>query len=979
MTLQLKLLGAPSLSNGAEEVHLRRKRAIALLAYMSVTQTCHRREALAALFWPESAPSRSLSALRNLLWMIRQTPAAAALDADRSSVRVDTDDALRVDVNEFRLLSRTCPEHRHSLETACEACVPSLQRALALWKGEFLAGYTIDGSAEFDDWQLAEGHALRQEYGELLSRLIRHSADREDWAAVLEYGRIAVRHDPLNELAYRALMKAHAESGHRSDALGVYDTCVSSLEEALGVAPAEETVRLAEALRASGSLARSQPAQPNLLLLTRAKPLIGREHEVRRIKRLISSGEERVVAVVGLGGIGKTTVALRAAEALAPTFADGIVMLSVDRLRPDTSVASALASSLGAAVGCVLTDSHADRVGSILRDRAVLIILDAVEDHAEEVEQLVPVLLPLSNASVILTSRKTLGGLGTCLTLGGLRVPVAGDPPEEAEGTEAVRLLRLTAKRSGVEEPVADMETKVVARLARTLEGSPLALEMAAGWRRHYSWAEIDDRVSESVRFLVPNPRGGRLGHETLAAVFEHSWEGLSENARQALASLSVLSGPFTMVAAEDIAGAGPSVLASLVNRFLLVPSDERMFRMHGLVRGFASEKLSVEGREQAILRQVHHYAKATEEWLIPLRGAGQHEVLHKIERELRGMDSAFYEAAARGLSEPLSILAEGLWIYYLARTDVIEGEEVFAAAFDAYTKVPNADRQIAGFIRIACGFFSNWARAASAHDRIDEGLALTETSEPLTRLRALGYMIYSSVSYRTPREENEGRLRDALRFFRDEGDDSGEAWILGGLADLEFRAGNLASAKTLAEECLLLRRRIGDQWGEGLIIFRLAQISEAEGKYELAFSQYLEAKRLNGPFAGNFFGAISVTLALARMSGQLGDRERRLELAREALKESRRTGYRYQIGRSLLESAKASHALCDPETAALSLAEAFRVLADRPWLRLQSECAELLVRIEAERGRTAEAARWQQELEIVNRQMEDEAAARAD
>ena len=171
MSLTLHLFGTPILLQGDAGISLERRKAMALLSYLAVTETRHHRDMLVALLWPESDAAAASQALRNVLWTIRQTPLAEAILSDRTSIALD-DDALSVDVIRFRRRMFDCPSRSHEPSGVCQECEPLLEEAVDLYRGSFMSGFSVLNTARFEDWQFAESEALRRESSELLDRLV---------------------------------------------------------------------------------------------------------------------------------------------------------------------------------------------------------------------------------------------------------------------------------------------------------------------------------------------------------------------------------------------------------------------------------------------------------------------------------------------------------------------------------------------------------------------------------------------------------------------------------------------------------------------------------------------------------------------------------------------------------------------------------------------------------------------------------------
>jgi hypothetical protein len=174
--LAVYLLGPPRIERDGVSVHLDRRKAVALLAYLAVTGESHRRDSLVDLLWPDYDATHGRAALRRTLHALSTALGAGWLDADREEIALnpsgepatDAVHPLWVDVTQFRRLLAGCATHGHPAAQVCPACVPQLTEAAGLVHGEFLSGFGLKDSFNFDDWQLFQGEALRRELVEAL-------------------------------------------------------------------------------------------------------------------------------------------------------------------------------------------------------------------------------------------------------------------------------------------------------------------------------------------------------------------------------------------------------------------------------------------------------------------------------------------------------------------------------------------------------------------------------------------------------------------------------------------------------------------------------------------------------------------------------------------------------------------------------------------------------------------------------------------
>jgi tetratricopeptide (TPR) repeat protein len=365
------------------------------------------------------------------------------------------------------------------------------------------------------------------------------------------------------------------------------------------------------------------------------------------------------------------------------------------------------------------------------------------------------------------------------------------------------------------------------------------------------------------------------------------------------------------------------------------------------------------------LTRHVDYYAKAVSEWFEKLKGPEQYPTLTSMEHEIGNLRFAFQTAAASGASEQLRRLSEGLYWYYDMRTLLTEAETVFEAASQAYRNLPDRDVGVDAFLRIAAGYFAVWDRPGLGAQRKADGMKLLPETTPQDRLHAMANVIYAAASFGREREANGERIRKSLAFFRERNDLREEAVALASWATVEMYHDN-DHADLLAQQGLRLHRDMGDRWSEGIMLHLLARLAESRGELELALKQYQEAQRLNEPFTADAFGVLSSLICQARVTGRLGRTEDSMRLAEQALRLSRETGYRLQIGRSLLELARASRSVGDAASAKTRLEEAFALLNQRQWGDLQATCARMLSELALDESDLGTAAHWLREASML-------------
>jgi DNA-binding SARP family transcriptional activator len=317
--LALHLLGPPRIELDGVPIDADRRKAIALLAYIAVTAQSHPRTSLINLLWPELDPSGGRAALRRALYSLNKALAGDWLDIDRDRVGLSRGKATWLDVDQFRRHLAESKAHQHPADQVCAACVTPLTEAVALYRGDFLAGFGLRDSLNFDDWQFFQADALRRGLAGALEGLVDWHTGQRDFAAAIGYGKRLLALDPLDEQVHGQLMRTYAWSGQRSAALQQYNECARILQNQLGVPPVEDITDLYRAIK-EGRVPPAPPAPPVLTAPTpqfeqwepTERPLfVARESELARMDRFLDASldsQGRVIFVTGDAGSGKTAL-----------------------------------------------------------------------------------------------------------------------------------------------------------------------------------------------------------------------------------------------------------------------------------------------------------------------------------------------------------------------------------------------------------------------------------------------------------------------------------------------------------------------------------------------------------------------------------------------------------------------------------------------------------------------------------------------
>ncbi len=532
--LRIELLGPVRIEVDGAPLVVDTRKATALLAFLAVSGRPASREAIAAMLWPESDEAGAHGALRRTLSVLKAALGGAGLTIERGSVALRPEDC-DVDAWRFSEALARVRGHAHPADGRCASCLDELEQAVALDRGEFMAGFTLRSSEVFDVWQAAEAQAYGRELTGALERLARGRAAQRRWEAAISAARRWLLLDELHEPAHVVLISALAAAGEPAAALLQYRECVRVLDRELGVAPLAETTALAEAIR-DGQFASTPPlkdpegtGRPVDGEVSRSPalhhgPLIGRDAELATLGGgyEATGPDGRLLLVEGEAGIGKTRLGIGLAEYVQ---ARGGLALTAHSYAGETEIAFApIVELIRAGVA---------RPGGSGRLAAMR------PDLRDEAARLMPQ-LRASRAPLILAPGDPFGRTRLFEALAEILVALAGGP-----GRGLLWVDDLHRANSSTLE--------FVGYLARRLRGRPIALlvtwrpeELGPGVRDQIFSAPEGDGLAvplELARFERPQVAAlvtSTLGHPVEAALadalFDRS-EGLPLYVAEALAA----------------------------------------------------------------------------------------------------------------------------------------------------------------------------------------------------------------------------------------------------------------------------------------------------------------------------------------------------------------------------------------------------------------------------------------------------------
>ena len=663
VSIRVSLFGTPRVERDGSELASSRRKVMALLAYLACTGQTHSREVLMALLWPEAEPSRARANLRRYLSRLKEWLGGAALDVNRSQVRLSSKAQLWLDVKEFRSRLDQVQQHTHLPSQLCGSCLQALTEATSLYQDHFMAGFGLADSSVFDEWQYFEAETLLRQLADALQRLVGWHASQKDYEPAIAYSRRWLSLDSLHEPAQRQLMRLYAWSGQLAAAVRQYQECARLLEEELGVEPEAETTALYEAIRSRqvtfdveqpGRLPIESPAaagpQATIAgntdsqmvrhnLPAQITPTLGREVELDQVLHSMQDDPDcRLLTLSGPGGSGKTRLAIQAAfllvEGEPQAFPDGVWFVELASLGDSESVLTAVAQAI---YFTFLGDPSQRRQQLLdyLRPKRLLLLLDNFEHLLDQdvLGWMTDLLQVAPHVKVLVTSRIRLNVLGEqVFSVPGLEVPssdpIAGGLVMEKEPVSysAVQLFLQSGRRLQPHFEITPQNLNGVVRVCRLVEGMPLGIELAAAWLDLLNPAEIADEIERGLDFLEIEWAGIPERQRSLRAVFNSSWQLLNDQERTALKGLSVFQSSFTIQAVQAVTGVSMKVLRGLMHKSWLKHAPNDRYQIHEILRQYVAERLQADPVEwQAVgERYAAYYAAFLEEQARIMRGPHQ-------------------------------------------------------------------------------------------------------------------------------------------------------------------------------------------------------------------------------------------------------------------------------------------------------------------------------------------------------------------
>ncbi|MCB0209080.1 MAG: tetratricopeptide repeat protein, partial [Anaerolineae bacterium] len=863
--------------------------AEALLIYLVCHDRPIPRETLADLLWSERTQKQGLTNLRTIL-----TPLRRELDdyliITRQMLAFNHAAPYWLDAAEFESqLTSLQPQLQAAAPLSPEAA-RQLQTALDLYQGDFLASFALKEGPEFEAWILLQRERLKRLAAMGLEHFVTHSLSRGNYHPGLRYVDQLLELDAYNEVAQRQRMWLLVRSGQPHAALQQFETFSQLLADELGLEPMPETRHLYRHIKTARTFRLNN-------LPPQTGPLVGRTIELQRLEGFLTNPDCRLLTLVGPGGIGKTRLAIEAAGHYQSSLLHGVCFVSIPALVTEEVLVSSLAGSLKLALDGMVDPR--EQLLKALQEREILLLLDSFEhalapqpalrseeangghtsqnstgheNGAADVRNLLSTILAFApQVKLLVTSRERLNlEEEWFFQVDGLPVPDDAIQPAQVTTYSAVQLFLQNASR--VQSGFAPTETDVLAigRICRLVEGLPLGINLATAWIKVLPCAQIATEIESNLTFLQSPTHTVTHRHHSIEAVFDHSWQRLTNDEQQVLSRLSVFQGGFTIDAAQQVTDTTVLLLAGLVDKSWLTLNPEGRYDAHELLRRYAALKLGItdagsldkanmtEAEIDIRTRHAAYYAAFLSSRQTRIINENQFEAMAEIEVEFDNVRAAWQWMLTHGLVTLVDQCMECLWHFLELKNQFNEADEMYGQAIEAFARYSEAGKmentplldldaqydRVYGRILIRQGWFHmRLSRFDSAEALLYQGLErVRRTGDRVETGRGMQHLgLIADVRGRY--EEAEKLFRESFAILKSSPHSTHfDLSSVGTLGFLLMKMGQFEAAQPFLDESAFHYRQIGNMRGISAISAFMGAVFIQQGNYHEAKLSLLKA-----------------------------------------------------------------------------------------------------------------------------------------
>ncbi len=856
---QVKLAGNSRVPFGTEKVR-------ALLAYLAIE--CDHpvtRQFLTGLLWPDQPEKtaqhnlrQALSTLRKLLQDESHEEPFILVIGD--SLQFNTRADQWVDVHRFQEQMEKGLSLAQGKRKNSRPNIACLQTGLALYQGQFLSQFTLDDSNSFDEWVFMQRENCNQRAIQALSTLADYHERREEYhPAYLATEKLSAL-APWDEAAHLQAIRLLALQGQWNQAQARYQTMCNIFTRQMALEPSPEATDLLDQVRkcsVNNSVFSPRYPKPVHNIQLPPDPFFGRQLELENLAEMIANPENQLITLLGVGGTGKSRLALQVAYVQIGLFSDGVWFVPIKELGVIQSITDTLSIDLSS------ESQPLEILTRYLRDKNLLLVLDSFEHVQNEVEIISKLVEAGPNIVVLVTSRQRLNLRHELVFLvEGLENPpliiqTAAEP--EKYSASALFLARMRRLRNGLS--LNDDDFHALATICRLLNGLPLGLELAAAATWSNSLTEIAQAIQNNLDFLENRCSDVPTRHRSMRAAFDYSWKLLTAEQKLIFKHLSVFEGSFQRSAAETIINCNMRDITDLLDRSLLHQTQNGRFEIPEPILPYISEHLDQSGTEKHhFLRQhANYYTELFESHIDNLNGKDILPALKSLVPELGNARQAWFWAVENRDLNILSRLLSPLHQLLHTRSASHESIDLLIRSLVLTPPFKDEDHFLAR-VKIRIGMdFLRIGQLKKAEEELISGLAILEQLDESDDL-ILGLDTLATLFQKQGQQVQAKQLAlRALQLSEEYGNTLGKKNALFLLADIEFRLGNLKAAESMMQNCLILARQTENPMALLAPLNSLGDYACYEEDYKVALNNFEECLQISRELGSGYHEAIQL------------------------------------------------------------------------------------------------------------------------
>ena len=589
-------------------------------------------------------------------------------------------------------------------------------------------------------------------------------------------------------------------------------------------------------------------------LPTQLNDFVGREQELRDLFAYAHNPNIRLISIIAPGGMGKSRLAIALAEYIGANatntnqendqlFHDGIYFIDLTSIEDQVEfIIPTIAEGLDYRFQQDGRDLK-QQLLQYLQSKNLLLILDNFEHLLDKATIVSDILEYAPNIQIIVTSRERLRlTFETVYNIVGMTFQ-DNRITEAFLESDAASLFLQSARRIKSDFEFDPHEMYSLWRICGLVGGMPLGIILAASWVDTLSLGEIADEIVRSIDFLSSNVRDIPQRQKSIRAVFQNTWQRLSEPEQNILMKLSVFRGGYTREASEKIAGASFPILQSFISKSLIWHDKQHRYRMHNLLRQFAEHQLLTVG-DIEITQQAHcgYFGEKLSGLRSQLRGREQLSALDSIEQDIENIRAGWYHAVKQEAIDLIEDYLKSLYYFFSMRSRINEGIELFSFAITSLTEtsVTSNKRPLLGRVLARQGsLVHRLGHYEQAKQLLETALNVLEKAEAKDEvafiLNNLADVTCSLGDYNKAVQ----LIEEGLAIFQQLEDEWSIASTLNNLSVGFYRIGDLNQAEATCKRSLVISKRLDDQHGVATSLVNLGAFAHDLGKLDEAKYYY--------------------------------------------------------------------------------------------------------------------------------------------